>query len=748
MRVPVVFHDIPGEVVAPADLVLPRARALAGHLLGELVSFVSFVECRRDGTREIVVFDCDAEVPQAPVSDIRGRERVAAVFEPDDRELPIVLALRQDFPTVPHLVVGRDEPAKALCIADEPYHELRARWTPALLIQRVREWLRLTARGELHGTDQPLEPLFLRAGILILPRLVLEPVEASPLHPLLLERRCRVGPGWVLKFARADRFPAETSQDDRWVAAVLHCPAHQHGLLHDLPKNLDELHGILRTLDIDLLTLLREELPRWKDSRTIDARLILVLVMPKSRDVGGPIEETELVGFVTEKSLAEVGVEVGVWQMAAGALGKLLAPDTFKTGAAVGILPFSVQPTLGPEDAARFGGYSNGSSVQILAVGAGALGSHMVLNALRGGFGRWTLVDNDILLPHNLVRHALSGLFLARGKAEGAALMGETILDEPSLVTDLAVDILEPGDQQEALAAALDSVGVIADMSASGAVARHLALDVESSAPRASFFLNPAGTDLVVLTEPRDRSLRLDGLEMQYYRAVGSRPELSEHLEIQGVRIRYGRSCRDISQQIPQEFVAMHGAIAARVLRNWTADGSAQITLWRIDPTTMAVRRLDVPIASQRTFKMDGWEVCTDIDVLEKLQRLREAKLPKETGGVLIGTVDLEHRRIYVVDTIPAPSDSQEWPTLFVRGCKGLPERVERYQKRTGGQTHYVGEWHSHPRRASRRCSDDDLVVLRWIGEVMAEHALPGVMMIVADAEVPGVYMTMVTPDL
>jgi hypothetical protein len=742
------FHTVSGEGLAPADLALPRARELAAHLLGGQVSFTWFVESRRDGEREIVVFDCEAEVPQAPVADIRGRERIAAVFEPGDRELPLILALRRDFPAVPHLVVGLQEPARALCIADEPYRELRSRWTAALLVQRVREWLRLTARRELHGADQPLEPLFLRLGSLVLPRSVLQAAEGLPLRPLLLERQSQVGRRWVLKFEAADVFPPDATADRRWVAAVLHCPAQQHGLLHDVPKSLDALDVILRASGFDLLMHLRRALPEWKDTQTVDARFILLLVMPKSRDADGEVEEIELVAFVTTKSLADVGVEVGVWEKSGGSLGQLLVTDTSKTGAAIEIGPFNVHPTLSRDDAARFGGYRAGSSVPIVAVGCGALGSQVVLNAVRGGFGHWTLVDDDIILPHNLARHALCGLFLAREKVHGVALLARTILDEPRAVTDVAVDIFELGEHRETVAAALESAAVIADMSASGAVARHLALDVESSAPRASIFLNPTGTDLVFLAEPRDRAVRLDALEMQYYRAVGSREELSEHLEIRGVRIRYGRSCRDISHQIPQEFVAVHGAIAARALRTWADEGSAQISLWRIDPGTMGVVRLDVPVASQRVFNVDGWDVCTDVELLEKLQRLRVAKLPLETGGVLIGSVDLERRKIYVVDTIPAPPDSQEWPTVYVRGCKGLAESVDHYQQRTHGQVHYVGEWHSHPRLSSCRCSDDDLVVLGWIGGVMAEHALPGVMLIVGDGEVPGVYMAVATPHL
>ena len=45
---------------------------------------------------------------------------------------------------------------------------------------------------------------------------------------------------------------------------------------------------------------------------------------------------------------------------------------------------------------------------KIVMIGAGALGSHLLCNSLRTGFGQWTVVDNDDLFPHNIGRHVLN----------------------------------------------------------------------------------------------------------------------------------------------------------------------------------------------------------------------------------------------------------------------------------------------------------------------------------------------------
>ena len=71
-------------------------------------------------------------------------------------------------------------------------------------------------------------------------------------------------------------------------------------------------------------------------------------------------------------------------------------------------------------------------------------------------------------------------------------------------------------------------------------------------------------------------------------------------------------------------------------------------------------------------------------------QALRKKKLPNETGGVLLA-LDHESRRAYVVDTIPSPPDSKEWPTLYIRGSEQLREEMERVTTLTVGNLEYIG---------------------------------------------------------
>src|SRR5260370_1206400 len=77
----------------------------------------------------------------------------------------------------------------------------------------------------------------------------------------------------------------------------------------------------------------------------------------------------------------------------------------------------------------------------------------------------------------------------------------------------IAADVLSAGDWGECLAQAFAGAELILDIAASVPVARHLSIDVDCPARRVSVFLNPQGTDVVVLAEDKHRRLTLDALE-------------------------------------------------------------------------------------------------------------------------------------------------------------------------------------------------------------------------------------------
>src|SRR6185437_11537326 len=98
-------------------------------------------------------------------------------------------------------------------------------------------------------------------------------------------------------------------------------------------------------------------------------------------------------------------------------------------------------------------------------------------------------------------------------------------------------------------------------------VARKLAYYDSTEKRRCSVFLNPSGSDLVLLCEDQERKSRLDWLEFQYYRELVNNDSLKSHFHWEHGRIRYARSCRDLTSDIPQGLIAMHSGIASQDLQ-------------------------------------------------------------------------------------------------------------------------------------------------------------------------------------
>lgn len=750
------YSFLAGATAAPERLTVGRAREVARFLAVGLNAFAELKECRiggQDGAHHDIVFvDVDVEVPQHPTNDIRHSESLAVVFTQGDDYPPAVFALRPDFPRVPHLNLLPAGFPPSLCLYDRPFNEVLIDWTAPKFVERIRQWLSQTANGTLHAGDQPLEPLLYQSdpiADLIVPE---ETFSADfPDAPAWLSvQMVQRGPllfTAVTQPLNVTELPDELS----CIALVVSCPPQVHGVISHRPDTLRDLHTLTADSGLILIQLLREELRGWieypdvETERLVGARLAVIVRLPKTREPGGPIEAIEVRTFMVEMTVGEVGSDIGVWEMNDGRPGLLISPDETKVGQGAVLIPLNAHSAFSRSQAAAANGYGPPARTQIAAIGAGALGSQVVSNLVRSGFGQWALIDGDVLLPHNLARHALDGLHLGLPKALALAGMSNRIIDGEQIAGGIVADVLRPGDAGPLVQDALSDAEAILDMSASIPVARHLCRDVKACGRRISLFLNPSGTALTLLAEDRARQIPLDMLEMQLYREIADNPELSGLLEPTG-RLRTGQSCRDLSTQIPQDLVALHAAIGSHAVRRALESECARISTWRVELNTHAVSAIQREPAQPTRRRLGRWTVYTDSQLQEKLADLRRARLPNETGGVLIGVSDMQRGLIYIVDAVASPEDSEESPTSYVRGSKELEQRVSAISEATAGMLGYIGEWHSHPEGVSVRPSAKDRALLAWIRSNMQMDGTPGVMAIVGDDGRIGLHLADPTP--
>ncbi len=737
----------PGDVEIPAtDLAIPKARALA--LVVPRLPFVKVLSCRRDSARprtEIVVIEVEVERGQTVVNDIRRNEVLAVEFDARDHVAPTVLALRTDFPRVPHLVLDRKEVPRTLCLYELPYSEVRLRWTPRSFVDWLREWLARTAENKLHSPDQPLEPLILQTA----PRIILpnELLSARPDSAVFLKLVDVKGDHQVLYARKVDE--KEQSAGPSVLVLSLEAKPHVHGIIERAPQTLEELHELLEKVGISLLDSLRVAIRNHFVDKPIGgilrAHLLILVALPKLRQPGKEPETIERCALICDKQMGAIGEAIGVLASDGSTAGYVMAPDLARRGKEIRVSVLQPHFSLSREAAARHSGSAQNSE-QFCLVGVGALGSQIALNLVRAGFGKWTVIDGDVVLPHNLARHALVD-FLGYPKADALAEFSTLIIDGEQVLNAVVADILTfPSSQNQDLEKALAGAKAIVDCSASLAVARHLVHEISVPARRVSLFLNPAGTDLVLLAESEGRETTLDQLEMQFYRMILRTPQLWNHLRTAVASVRYSVGCRDISAVISQDLVALNAAIGSRQIREALGSKHATISTWSLDPDSMETTRFSTGAEACSVFESNGWRISYDGALLRLLSMLRQAKLPTETGGVLLGTFDTSRKIVYAVDALPAPPDSVETPHSFVRGCKGLRAALEVAGNITHGHLEYVGEWHTHPRGFSSQASEDDKKLLDALSRLMADDGLPEVMLIVAGGGKHSWYLRDQTP--
>jgi hypothetical protein len=76
-----------------------------------------------------------------------------------------------------------------------------------------------------------------------------------------------------------------------------------------------------------------------------------------------------------------------------------------------------------------------------------------------------------------------------------------------------------------------------------------------------------------------------------------------------------------------------------------------------------------------------------------RMRSLARKAYPNETGGILIGHYDEQHRTALVRCLTGAPRDSISGPFEFRRGVRGLESLLTRAWRRG---LYYLGEWHFH----------------------------------------------------
>lgn len=737
------FHDLANvcEVPGVTALEISRARAIAEavtrhrdyslvRLLASGGNATPAVEC------VVVDVECDG-VPSRNRIGINYRERLALCVPVDPKELVEVLALRKSFPVLLHQNHGSRVGPASLCLYFEAPTAVLRTWTAQNFLRRIQWWLEMSAKGELHAADQPLEHLFFVSKYELVLPWNFETMRTSPEHRSVIYRgaeRPDEGVTFLMDVVAKDTPPAHATA----AYVELDVPLIVHGFVERDPSTLGELAYLLARRRVDVVEPLRDALrgrvdPRGTAAAADDTWTVILVRVPVCREEGTAPDRVVHRAFLVRTGALHLGVAVGAlflldkkYYSAVGVPGA----DAAVEWRAEPILAMDVLQRNDPAAARRQSGIEEEGPEGVL-VGVGSLGSAMLNLWGRSGWGRWTVIDKDHVKPHNLSRHVAHAHHVGFPKAEVVvADLNRSVMQRTSEVRPLNADAFDLS--KEAVIHALSAASLVVDASTTLEYPR-LASATEGLGRHVSLFLTPNGNAAVLMIEDQRRDIRLRTLEAQYYGAVIREDWGQHHLEGNVGRFWSGASCRDISTVMPYSRITAHASTLAEQVPMAAARAGALIRVWQRDAQRGAVSVCDVQVWPEHRFPLDGLDLFIDAGVEQRLRVMRTTNLPNETGGVLLGYHDLNIHAIVIVDTLSAPPDSRSAPGSFERGIEGLAEAIKEASRRTADVVGYVGEWHSHPPGYPAVPSRDDVVQLIHLALGMADDGLPAVQLIVGE---------------
>lgn len=701
--------------------------------------YISICELRYeegDSRSEIIVIEAgDGCVADGNPAGILRCERIALVVNPLYPVKITAQMLRKDFPSLSHQHASSAGEPKILCMYEVAWSAVERAWTAERFISRIFWWLRESAEHRLHRDDQPLEQLFYLSPVqLILPSNHLE--YSKPDSPRLAIEMVEEFDGSTITLRAVPASSARSALNIRVLALAV--SEVESKSVANFPSTLGKLHeqmlawgsGLAQPLYASLYEAAANGL-KPSLSNSLDWVLILIWV-PRRRH--GKIERYDVQGYVTQSSLFELAKAFDVigTQNSDGSWYRHqpLGGSLTNGWQSYDLQPVEIRPSLTRKNARDLAanGASDAEFSGVLA-GVGALGGMLAETWIREGWGKWTFIDPDQLLPHNLQRHVGFDFHLGHRKVNVLQHLAKAIYPAELAPNAIVKSVI---DTSAEVVDALQSCQLIVDVTTTLEAPRELA--VRDGLPRtASLFLTPSGNSSVMMLEDSKRTLRVDAIEGQYYRAILNCEWGDGHLvNHQGDRW-VGGGCRDISVRMSGDFVHLHSGILSRQLRQSLGSDEARLCVWESDPLTSSVRAHEVPLCDAQSERCGEWLVKYDRGLKEKMFDIRQSSLPNETGGAILGITDFKSKTIVLVDVLPAPSDSDSSPCHFVRGKEGQLDALESVYKKTARIVDYVGDWHSHPKGYPAKASKDDENLLDTLHAKMSEEGLPAVMVIVSD---------------
>ena len=329
-------------------------------------------------------------------------------------------------------------------------------------------------------------------------------------------------------------------------------------------------------------------------------------------------------------------------------------------------------------------------SKRVALLGVGSIGSQVAVTVASSGGGFLRLIDADILLPANVVRHAAPAALVGHPKAW---VTGGLLKDRcPWMDSEV---VLESPWSVPRLRELIGDVDLVIDATGNNAFAIHLA-KVCAAQEKA----------LVSVALYRGGRVARVRRQLQHDYPIGSRhthwryPTIPAAVEGEDVGLEVG--CTSPVTNAPPN------AAAAAAVR--AADIAIDVLTGRVegpDELVEVLRALDEP-PFDRVGPVAQRHVSPDVYLTSNaeaaIRTYSGAAYPNETGGILLGVMtDIDEP--WIVQAVEVPS-ARPSPSGY-RLPDGQTQRVVEEARRVDGRLGYLGEWHSHPNRSNRSTADE-----------------------------------------
>ena len=356
---------------------------------------------------------------------------------------------------------------------------------------------------------------------------------------------------------------------------------------------------------------------------------------------------------------------------------------------------------------------NNIADKKILLLGCGAIGSKLAYHLYRSGICDLTICDNDIMLSHNVFRHALTNFNLCGSKVK----LVKKELDSMYACNLYPIKTVEEDINDWLPKAQLKGYDLIIDATASASVFRCIdELSPRISCPIIHFALSDSGKVGLVYIRSNKSSL-LSDYYMQLARLAIEDEDLSKWLHNERSYnydwVRIGEGCHSNTMILSDDIISSHTAIASSIIRH-LFDEYLQNTVYLSFANIEYVGQMFTDkyiIPSFIEFQCDNdekWRVRIPSDLLQDIQLQAKIAGNKEVGGYMMGNVDEKHKTIYVLHHYK-PSDSKQKSTKLHLGIRGWKEEYKKVKEKTAFMLEYIGDWHSHP-KGSLKMSTTDII--------------------------------------